>query len=164
MKVRLVDSDYWAEAVNFGHKFLHVPTQYVRDYERLLMGGIWAQVDMRFEYDEESKGKNPFWIDKLTPIQIATFDLEEYRQRPARVHDRRVDRPDGPEHGLRARRDVAAAEAAVPRPADPACRAELQPRRARPARHRQELRRPGGLAVRRAADRRRRRSPTCSAT
>jgi ATP-dependent Lon protease len=43
------------------------------------MGGVWAQVDMRFEYDEESKGKNPFWIDKLTPIQIATFNLDEYR-------------------------------------------------------------------------------------
>ena len=40
VKVRLVDSDYWAEAVNFGNKFLHVPTQNVRDYERLLMGGI----------------------------------------------------------------------------------------------------------------------------
>ena len=35
---------------------------------------------MRFEYDEESKGKNPFWIDKLTPIQLATFDLDEYRR------------------------------------------------------------------------------------
>jgi ATP-dependent Lon protease len=80
VKVRLVDSDYWAEAVNFGHKFLHVPTNYVRDYERLLMGGVWAQLDMRFEYDEEGKGKYPFWIDKLTPIQIATFDLEEYRR------------------------------------------------------------------------------------
>src|SRR5213594_1046584 len=80
VKVRLVDSDYWAEAVNFGNKFLHVPTQYVRDYERVLMGGIWAQLDMRFEYDEETKGKNPFWIDKMTPIQIATFDLDENRQ------------------------------------------------------------------------------------
>jgi ATP-dependent Lon protease len=79
VKVRLVDSDYWGEAVNFGNKFLHVPTQYVRDYERLLMGGIWTQIDMRFEYDDETKGKNPFWIDKLNPIQIATFDLEEYR-------------------------------------------------------------------------------------
>lgn len=79
VKVRLVDSDYWAEAVNFGNKFLHIPTQYVRDYERLLMGGVWAQLDMRFEYDEEAKGKYPFWIDKLTPIQIATFDLDEYR-------------------------------------------------------------------------------------
>jgi ATP-dependent Lon protease len=80
VKVRLVDSDYWAEAVNFGSKFIHVPTHYVRDYERLLMGGVWAQLDMRFEYDEETKGKHPFWIDKLTPIQIATFDIEEYRR------------------------------------------------------------------------------------
>ena len=55
------------------------PSQYVRDYERLFMSGVWAQVDMRFESDEESKGKNPFWIDKLTPIQIANFDLDEYR-------------------------------------------------------------------------------------
>jgi ATP-dependent Lon protease len=80
VKVRLVDSDYWAEGVNFGNKFLHIPTHYVRDYERLLMGGVWAQLDMRFEYDEEAKGKYPFWIEKLTPIQIATFDLEEYRR------------------------------------------------------------------------------------
>jgi len=79
VKVRLLDSDYWAEGVNFNNKFLHIPSQYVRDYERLLMGGVWAQVDMRFETDEESKGKNPFWIDKLVPIQIATFDLDEYR-------------------------------------------------------------------------------------
>jgi len=79
VKVRLVDSDYWAEAVNFGDRYLHIPTQYVRDYERLLTGGIWAQIDLRFEYDEESRGKHPFWIDRLTPIQIATFDLEEYR-------------------------------------------------------------------------------------
>ena len=80
VKVRIVDSDYWAEVVNFGHKNVHVPEHYVADYERLVMGGVWAQVDMRFAYDEESRGKNPFWIDKLVPIQIATFDLEEYRR------------------------------------------------------------------------------------
>jgi ATP-dependent Lon protease len=63
IKVRLVDSDYWAEVNNFGSKFVHIQTQYVRDYERLLTGGIWAQIDMRFEHDEDSKGKNPFWIE-----------------------------------------------------------------------------------------------------
>jgi predicted ATP-dependent Lon-type protease len=67
VKVRLVDSDYWAEVNNFGSKFVHVPTQYVVDYERLLTGGIWAQIEMRFAYDED--GKNPFWIDKLTPVK-----------------------------------------------------------------------------------------------
>lgn len=80
IKVRLVDSDYWAEVNNFGSKFVHIQTQYVRDYERLLTGGIWAQIDMRFEYDEEGRGKNPFWVEKLTPIQIAAFDLAEYQR------------------------------------------------------------------------------------
>jgi len=44
------------------------------------MGGIWAQIDIRHQYDEDAKGKrSPFWIDSLRPIQIATFDLEEFR-------------------------------------------------------------------------------------
>ncbi|MGV8080972.1 MAG: protease Lon-related BREX system protein BrxL [Syntrophales bacterium] len=81
VKVRLVDSHYWSEITNFGHKYVHIPTQYVRDFDRLLTGGIWAQVDMRFEYDEETKGKYPFWIDRLMPIQLATFDLADYIQR-----------------------------------------------------------------------------------
>jgi ATP-dependent Lon protease len=80
VKVRLVDSEYWAECVNFNHKFVHVSPQYARDYDRLLTGGVWSQVEMRFEYDEQSKGKNPFWIKKLQPIQIASFDVEEYQQ------------------------------------------------------------------------------------
>ena len=91
-KVRLVDSDYWAELNNFGNKFVHIPTDYVRNYERLLTGGIWAQIEMRFAYDEEGKGKNPFWIDKLNPIQIAAFDLPEFqRQRAEFTSDEWVD-------------------------------------------------------------------------
>lgn len=80
VKVRLVDSRYWAEVNNFGHKYVHVPARYVEEYDRLLTGGIWAQIDMRFESDEEEKGKNPFWIDTLTPIQLATFDLADYQR------------------------------------------------------------------------------------
>jgi ATP-dependent Lon protease len=80
VKVRLVDSRYWADVTNFGHKHVHIPDRYVRDFDRLLTGGIWAQIDMRFEYDEEEKGKNPFWIETLTPIQLATFDLGEYQR------------------------------------------------------------------------------------
>lgn len=80
VKVRIVDSERWAEAVNFGDRFLHVPSHYARDYERLLTGGVWAQVDVKHEHDDESKGKHSFWITKLEPIQIASFDLDEYRQ------------------------------------------------------------------------------------
>ena len=30
---------------------------------------------MRFAYDEEGKGKNPFWIEKLTPTKIHRVGL-----------------------------------------------------------------------------------------
>jgi ATP-dependent Lon protease len=83
IKVRYLSEEdkYWAELLNFGHKFVHIPEHYLKDHDRLLMGGIWAQVDIRHEYDEEVKGKkrSPFWIENLTPIQVASFDLEEYR-------------------------------------------------------------------------------------
>ena len=82
---------------------------------------------MRFEYDEETKGKYPFWIDKLVPIQLATFDLDEYRRLRAEfTTDEWLDlmvRSMGYEpigHGP-------AAEAAVPDAAHPALRAQLQP-------------------------------------
>ncbi len=83
VKVRYLSDDdkYWAEFVNFGHKYVHVPEQYVTKYDRLLMGGIWTQVDIRHTYDEEARGKrSPFWIDSMTPIQVAAFDLDDYRQ------------------------------------------------------------------------------------
>ena len=151
VKVRLVDSDYWAEGVNFNNKFLHIPSQYVRDYERLLMGGVWAQVDMRFETDEGSKGKNPFWIDKLVPIQIATFDLDEYRNvRKQFTTDEWIDlivRSMGYEPGEMSRR----LKTPFLGPAHSPSRAKLQPRRAWSAKHRQELCHPGSVALHGAA-------------
>jgi len=79
VKVTLVDGVYWADVINFGHNKVRIPDRYVRDFDRLLTGGIWAQVEMRFEYDEDSGGKFPFMIERLTPIQLATFDLGEYQ-------------------------------------------------------------------------------------
>jgi ATP-dependent Lon protease len=83
IKVRYLSEDdkYWAELVNFGHKYVHIPEHFVRDYDRLLMGGIWAQIDISHLYDEEAKGKrSPFWINDMKPIQLATFDLDDYLQ------------------------------------------------------------------------------------
>jgi len=81
VKVRYLaeDDKYWAEAVNFGHRYLHIPEHFVREYDRLLMGGVWAQVDIHHEFDETAKGRrSPFWIRGFKPIQMATFDLGEY--------------------------------------------------------------------------------------
>ena len=38
-------------------KYVRVPDRYVRDFDRLLTGGIWAQVDMAHQYDEEARGR-----------------------------------------------------------------------------------------------------------
>src|SRR6266542_903261 len=81
IKVRYLaeDDKYWAEGLNFGHKYVHVPDRYVRDFDRLLMGGVWAEIEIRHQYDEEARGhRSPFWIEKLTPIQLASFELEAY--------------------------------------------------------------------------------------
>lgn len=82
VKVRYLSDDdkYWAELVNFGHRYVHVPEMYVRELDRLLMGGVWAQVELTHEYDEEAKGKrSPFRIAHLKPIQMASFDFAEYQ-------------------------------------------------------------------------------------
>ncbi len=81
VKVRYLSEDdkYWAEFVNFGHKNVHIPELYIQKYDRLLMGGIWAQVDLIHRFDEEARGKrSPFWIENMKPIQLASFDLPEY--------------------------------------------------------------------------------------
>jgi len=75
------DDKYWAHALNFGSKYIHVPDRFVRDYERLLTGGVWAEMEIRHQYDEEQKGKrSPFWLERITPVQLATFNLDTYRQ------------------------------------------------------------------------------------
>src|ERR1044071_2711887 len=39
VKVRLDETKYWAELVNFGHRYVQIPDQIVHKYERLLEGG-----------------------------------------------------------------------------------------------------------------------------
>ncbi|HET89340.1 MAG TPA: protease Lon-related BREX system protein BrxL [Chloroflexi bacterium] len=77
--VRLDGAKYWAEVVNFGNRFVHIPDTFVRRYERLLEGGVWTQMDIEFRPDEEVGGKTrPFFITDLKPIQVAAFDLDDY--------------------------------------------------------------------------------------
>ena len=74
VQVRYISDDdkHWAELKNFGHKYVHVPEHYLRDYDRLLMGGIWAQIEIRHQYDEEAKGKrSPFWINKRNFLEVS---------------------------------------------------------------------------------------------
>ncbi|MEZ4497011.1 MAG: anti-phage BREX system Lon protease BrxL [Thermomicrobiales bacterium] len=83
IKVRLVESEdkYWAELTNFGNRYIHIPESAIQKYERLLEGGMWAEVKMEYHSDESAGGQiRPFFIREIRPIQLASFDLEEYRQ------------------------------------------------------------------------------------
>jgi len=43
------------------------------------MEGIWTRINIRHEYDDEARGKrSPFWIDDIKPIQLGSFDFEDY--------------------------------------------------------------------------------------
>jgi len=77
VKVRLVGSTYVAECVNFGSSNLRIADDDVHAFERLLTGGVWAQVEVEWD---ESDSKAPFSISQLTPIQLASFNLDEYRK------------------------------------------------------------------------------------
>ena len=51
----------------------------MRQVDRLLVDGVWCEIELRHEYDDQASGKrSPFWIDELKPIQVATFDFDEY--------------------------------------------------------------------------------------
>jgi ATP-dependent Lon protease len=75
IRVRLTPSEdkYWAELLNFSHRYVHIADHFVREYERLLQGGLWAQIELSYEYDEEQRTakRSPFHVQSLKPIQIA---------------------------------------------------------------------------------------------
>lgn len=56
---------------------VYVHPKYVRDYEKLLAGGIWCIVDLTYFFDEDEKGKSPFMINDITPIQMPNLDKNE---------------------------------------------------------------------------------------
>jgi ATP-dependent Lon protease len=93
IKVRLDETKYWAELVNFGHRFVQIPDEIVQKYERLLEGGLWAQVEIEYNETEEVGGKpRPFFITDLKPIQLAIFEIADYRQgRSAFTRDEWID-------------------------------------------------------------------------
>lgn len=53
----------------------------MRQFDRLLVDGVWCEAELRHEYDDQATGKRgPFWIEELRTIQVAAFDLNEYAE------------------------------------------------------------------------------------
>lgn len=68
---------YEAEFSNLGLKEVPIASHYVKDFEKLLGGGIWCILKMDYYFDEDSKGSSPFNISSLNPIQMPNLDLNE---------------------------------------------------------------------------------------
>ena len=68
---------YEAEFLFLGIRGVYVHPKYIREYEKLLAGGIWCIVDLSYVYNEEEKNKSPFIISELTPIQMPNLDKNE---------------------------------------------------------------------------------------
>jgi ATP-dependent Lon protease len=76
--VRYVEKEkrHWASLENFNSQRIAIGEKFYRDNDRLLEGGIWAEVTVAYnEYDEDNYA---FIIDDLRPIQLSRFDFERY--------------------------------------------------------------------------------------
>lgn len=70
---------YWAKLATAGLDFIHIDENLVYEHERLLTGGIWANLEISYDETRVHKGvTRPFVLEKLKPIQIASANLEEF--------------------------------------------------------------------------------------
>jgi ATP-dependent Lon protease len=67
---------YEALLSNLGIKNAEIPDSYVREFEKLLVGGIWCIVTLQYRFEENSK-TSPFLVSELKPIQMPGLDMEE---------------------------------------------------------------------------------------
>ena len=71
---------YEATFSNLGIKNIPISSDYVKDYDRLLCGGIWCILQLDYEFiEEDKKNTQPIRIRKLTPIQMPHVDMDEVK-------------------------------------------------------------------------------------
>ena len=70
---------YWAKLATAGLDKLHIDETLVEKYERVLTGGIWANVELTYDETLIHGGiTRPFVILRMQPIQIASARLDEW--------------------------------------------------------------------------------------
>ncbi len=67
---------HWAEMENFGSHRIAIPEKFYRDNDRLLEGGIWAEVTVG--HNDIDEDKYAFYIEDLRPIQLSRFDADSF--------------------------------------------------------------------------------------
>jgi len=66
---------YEAVLSNLGVKGVEISDRSVKDFEKLLAGGIWCIISMQYYFEEGQQG-SPFQITELKPIQMPNMDME----------------------------------------------------------------------------------------
>lgn len=71
---------YWASLFNSNIKNANINSSLITDHEKLLLGGIWAVIDI--SYDPEIVINNkiyPFVVTDIKPIQLSSFDFDRIK-------------------------------------------------------------------------------------
>jgi ATP-dependent Lon protease len=78
--VRYVEKEkrHWASLENFNSQRIAIGEKFYRDNDRLLEGGIWAEVTLAHNDIEEDD--YAFSIEDLRPIQLTRFDFDRYAE------------------------------------------------------------------------------------
>ncbi len=66
---------YEAQLANLGVKGIEISSTYVKQFEKLLVGGIWCVLTLQYYYEEGGK-TSPFLLEELKPIQMPNLDME----------------------------------------------------------------------------------------
>jgi len=66
---------YEAMLSNLGVKGIEISSSTIKQYEKLLVGGIWCILNLEYFFDETTK-KSPFIITQLKPIQMPNLDMD----------------------------------------------------------------------------------------
>lgn len=70
------DRRHWAALENFDSRKVAISEKFYRDHDRLLQGGLWAEVTIA--YNEIEEDDYTFYIEDLRPIQLSRFNFEHY--------------------------------------------------------------------------------------
>lgn len=78
--VRYVEKEkrHWASLENFNSQRIAIGERFYRDNDRLLEGGIWAEVTL--VYNDIDEDDYAFAIEDLRPIQLSRFDFAHYAE------------------------------------------------------------------------------------
>jgi ATP-dependent Lon protease len=78
--VRYVEKEkrHWAALENFDSQRIAINERFYKDTDRILEGGIWAEVTLSHNDIEEDD--YAFYVEELRPIQLSKFDFDRYCQ------------------------------------------------------------------------------------